>query len=409
MVGGAVRDALLGRPASDWDVATSASTALIRKLFGEYRPFTLKHATVSLVHGGRLFEVTPFRGAGRSLRQDLAARDFTLNALAWTPRGNRVLDPWGGRADIAGGLIRATVSPADRLREDPLRLLRAIRLAAELRFRIEPGTLAAISKSASLIHGVAPERVRDELLRLLAAPKPSLGFKPMLKTGLLSLVLPEIAEGLRKRQGYPHRYTIYRHVMETVDRVPPESRLRLSALLHDVAKPRVRTRANGRWRFYGHAEAGARMAEEILDRLRFSRSLTREVVHLVRHHMILYDPRWTDSAVRRLIRRTGRDHLPGLLALRRADLAAQGPESGRAIGMLHELEERIQAQIKANAATRLSELAIGGREVMQTLGIPPGPRVGRILNELLAEILKRPELNRRELLLTLLRRSPNRA
>jgi len=264
IVGGAIRDSLLGCQVKDWDVATNAMPDRIRDLFPEMTSFNLKHGTVTLVFRGRHFEVTTFRGTeGFSLRieEDLAHRDFTFNAMAYDIANKQIIDLFGGQRDIEGKVVRAVLNPIERFDEDPLRMMRAIRFSLELGYTIDTETFIAINSMAEAIDSVAKERIRDELLKILMVKKPSAGFHLMRKSGLLKGILPELAEGYRKRQNNYHKYTIYRHIMETVDSIKGDPVLRLSALFHDIAKPRVRKKINGRWRFFGHATASAELTQ----------------------------------------------------------------------------------------------------------------------------------------------------
>ena len=239
IVGGAVRNLCLGRPITDWDVTTSASPDEIKTIFRNTKLFALKHDTVTLVDSGRHFEVTAFRGQRNSIKDDLAHRDFTINAMACDMENSEILDFHAGRKDLARKLIRTTGDPGKRFREDPLRILRAARFASELGFRIDNDTKDAMKNMASMLCSVTPERIRDELMKILMSPKPSTGFTIMRRTDLLKHVIPELLEGYRKQQNPFHKYTVFRHVMETIDRVEPVPVLRLTALLHDIAKPRV--------------------------------------------------------------------------------------------------------------------------------------------------------------------------
>ncbi|MBW2354045.1 MAG: HD domain-containing protein [Deltaproteobacteria bacterium] len=401
IVGGAVRDSLLKREITDWDMATSASQEEIRAIFRDKRQFTLKHGTVTLVHSGLHFDVTTFRGEKRGLESDLSHRDFTINAMALVLDRGLLIDPWDGLSDIRKRVIRAPGEPEARFREDPLRLLRAVRLAAELKFRIHKKTFSAIKGTAFLIASAAPERVRDELMKILLLPEPSRAFNMTVRTGLLKFLLPELLEGHLKRQNRYHRYTIFRHILETVDRIRPDPVLRLAALLHDIAKPRTRVRRGGTWRFYGHEKKGALMAGEILNRLRFSNQVKNRVVNLVRHHMIGYDSTWSDAAVRRLIRRVGTGEIQGLLILRRADLLAHG--LGGDPRLAAELEMRVKKQIRLKMPIARKNLALNGRDVMEITGLSPGPEVGRILKVLNERVMDNPELNNRDMLTALLR------
>jgi len=395
VVGGAVRDACLERPIRDWDLATDADPDAVVRLFPEVRSFRLKHETVTLAAGQASCEVTPFRGGAAGRRtpaEDLARRDFTLNAMAYDPLRGELLDPEGGRGDIARRRIRAVRRPEERFAEDPLRALRAVRFAATLGFRVEEETLKAVSRWADRIGLAAAERVRDELELLLLAPKPSAGLRLMRRTGLMKQVLPELLEGHLKRQNEHHRYTILRHTLETVDRTAPERLLRWTALLHDVAKPRVRTRTAGRWRFLGHAGASADLAEDVMRRLRLEGGFVARVGRLIRNHMIGYRPDWSDGAVRRLIRRVGPEDVPALIAFRKADILAHGRPELRG-ALLEELEERVRGILEEAPVLGPDRLALDGREVMELTGLAPGPEVGRLLSGLVERVVDDPSLN----------------
>ncbi len=405
VVGGAVRDAFMGRPVSDWDLATSAGADEIQSVFRDVRSFRLKHYTVTLVQKDRSCQVTPFRGGrGRPLtiEQDLAHRDFTLNAMAYDPVHRAVLDPQGGLKDISRRLVRAVGRPADRFAEDPLRLLRAVRFAAAFEFVIEKETLSVMAASAGRIVEASPERVREEVMGILLSIKPSTGLRIMLRTGLLKQVMPELTEGHLKRQNEHHRFTILRHAMETVDRVPPFPALRWAALLHDVAKPRVRRKVDGRWRFIAHTEASADLAEAIMERLRLDREIRVLVSRLVRHHMIGYDPEWSDAGVRRFVRRVGPDLVEQLIALRKADILAHGKAALRG-WTLEELEARINNIIDQHPVLQRPDLALNGRDIMEITGLSPGPRVGEIISLLMERVIDDPSMNTEENLQNLLR------
>jgi len=392
IVGGAVRDYCLGRPISDWDVATSARPEEIKSLFGDIKLFALKQDTVTMVDAGNHFEVTTFRGSINQIRDDLAHRDLTINAMAYDTEKDEILDFHGARKDIIRKVIKTTINPEARFSEDPLRTLRAVRFAAELGFRIEAKTYQAISHMAPLLRSVASERIREELTKVLLSPRPSVAFNMMRRTGLLEFILPELLEGYLKRQNGHHRYTIFRHIMETVDRVEPDLVQRLTALLHDIAKPRVREKKGGMWRFYGHEEASVDLSREIMDRLRFSRDMIQKVTNLIRHHMIDYHSGWTDGAVRRLIGRVGQEQIMDLLDFRRSDILAHGLQDSKEC-LLHELEKRIKTLSKTQMVTKSIDLAVNGHKVMEILRIPPGPKVGKVLKELVERVTDSPDLN----------------
>jgi tRNA nucleotidyltransferase (CCA-adding enzyme) len=405
IVGGALRDSLLGQQAQDWDVATDARPEDIHELFSDMTRFDLKHGTVTLVFRKRHCEVTTYRGSGgygASIEGDLSHRDFTFNAMAYDITNKRIIDPFGGKEDMARNVVRAVLNPIERYKEDPLRMMRAIRFSLQLGYSIEPDTLMAIHFMARAIDRVAQERVRDEFLRILTVKKPSVGFSLMRKTGLLKGILPELLEGYRKRQNNYHKYTIYRHTMETVDSIENDPLLRLSALFHDVAKPRVRKKADGRWRFFGHAEASAELTKEIMLRLRFSNEWIDRVTHLVAHHMFDYKKELSDKAVRRFIKRIGKANIDDIIRLRKADDLAHGP------GRIDENEiegfrSRVNAQIKKSYPLSISDLTVDGNDVMIVLGLETGPKVGKVLNRLLEVVIEKPEHNQRDKLMEILK------
>ena len=405
IVGGAVRDALLGRPQEDWDIATSASPSQIQDIFSDTRQFQLKHETITLIMDNHKLEVTTFRGKhANNLHEDLSRRDFTIDAMAFDPNERRLIDPFGGQADLAKRRIKAVENPEDRFKEDPLRLIRAVRLATELGFQVDPETFTAIQKMAGSLAKVAKERIRDEMVKILVAQRPSSGLHLLRRTGLLGVIIPELLEGYLKRQNRYHRFTILKHIMVTVDTVAPTLTLRLTALLHDIAKPRVRSKGKAGWRFIGHEKASAEMADHILQRLRFSSELIRKVTHLIAHHMIGYSPKWTDSAVRRWVRKIGIENVDILIDFRKADLIAHG--TGKAdLGLLEELRQRANTLIndkKSVLSTR--DLAVDGHTIMKVLNIPSGPEVGRVLQKLMALVTEHPEFNTQDQLVDILKR-----
>jgi len=405
IVGGAVRDALLGRPQEDWDIATSASPSQIQDIFSDTRQFQLKHETVTLIMDNHKLEVTTFRGKhANNLHEDLSRRDFTIDAMAFDPNERRLIDPFGGQADLAKRRIKAVENPEDRFKEDPARLIRAVRLATELGFQVDPETFTAIQKMAGSLAKVAKERIRDEMVKILVAQRPSSGLHLLRRTGLLRVIIPELLEGYLKRQNRYHRFTILKHIMVTVDTVAPTLTLRLTALLHDIAKPRVRSKGKAGWRFIGHEKASAEMADHILQRLRFSSELIRKVTHLIAHHMIGYSPKWTDSAVRRWVRKIGIENVDILIDFRKADLIAHG--TGKVdLGLLEELRQRASLLIKdKKSVLSTKDLAIDGHTIMKILNIPSGPEVGKVLQKLMALVTEHPEFNTQDQLVDILKR-----
>ncbi len=395
VVGGAVRDICLGRPVVDWDLATSASVSTLQDIFRDTSHFTPGHGTVAVVIDGHSYEITTFRGNAKTLESDLSKRDLTINAMALDPSTGEIFDPHNGRRDLQNRILRAVENPEDRFREDPLRLFRAVRLAAQLDFRIHQKTKEAISALAPSISTVAQERIRDELMKILLVKKPSRALNSLATLGLLKVFLPELLEGRLKRQNHYHRYTILKHIFLTVDNVDPTPLLRLTALFHDIAKPRIRFKEGGIWRFHAHEKASAVLAEEIMKRLKFSNQMIQKVTHLIKNHIIGYKPQWSDAAVRRLINRVGADAMVDFLTFRKADILAHGKQTGNQ-NLLTELERRIQAQIASSPPIHVSDLAIDGNAVMMLTGLSPGPAVGKILAELAEKVIEDPHLNRRE-------------
>ncbi len=413
LVGGGIRDLLLGREVADWDVATSAEPEAVLALWPDALPTGIRHGTVTVRTGGDPVEVTTYRAEGPysdgrrpdwvrfgvSLREDLSRRDFTVNALAYDPDRRRLADPAGGVADLGHRLIRTVGDPDARFDEDGLRPLRGIRLAAVLEFAIDPATLAAMARARDRAEGVARERIRDEFLKLLRARRPSVGIDLLRRTGLLELVAPELLEGVGMAQNRFHAYDVYEHTLRAVDAAPAGNpRVRVAALLHDVGKPRTRVVVEGEGTFHHHEQVGAALTRDILDRLRFPRAERDAVALLVKEHMFHYTPEWSDAAVRRFLRRVGPENVDDLFMLREADTEAHGTgESARE--PLAELGGRIRSVRSRADALTVGDLAVNGGDLMQELGLAPGPEVGRILNALVERVLEQPSLNRRGVLL----------
>ena len=414
LVGGCVRDILRGVPVSDWDIATIARPVEVLRIFPSAIPTGLKHGTVTVPTEVGPCEVTTFRiewgytDARRpdrvefvtDLEADLARRDFTVNAIAWDPLHGEEVDPFGGRADLSARLLRAVGSPVERFREDGLRPIRAARFAATLEFELEPGTEAALGEARAEVARVAAERLRDELMKLLGAPRPSRGFEVLRKAGLLAILLPELQACVAVPQNRYHAYDVYFHTVYAVDSAPAEKPIvRLAALFHDMGKPLTRVeRENGDATFYNHEFESARLAEVAMTRLRFGRDAVEQVVHLVRYHMFDYRPEWTDAAVRRFVQKVGVDKIADLFDLRIADNVGNGLKTG----FPHYLEEfraRIEGVLAAKAALTLGDLKVDGTDVMRELGLPPGPRVGEVLGWLLEQVVEEPSLNERDRLL----------
>jgi poly(A) polymerase/tRNA nucleotidyltransferase (CCA-adding enzyme) len=426
LVGGAIRDMLIGRRLTDFDVATDALPEQVQDLFRRVIPTGIKHGTVTVLFQGTRFEVTTFRIDreyldGRrpdsvvftpSIEEDLKRRDFTINAMAYDLAGRRLLDPHGGREDLRQGVLRAIGVPLERFLEDGLRPLRACRFAAQFGFTIEPETFAAIPSSLDTVRKVSAERIREELVRLLAAPEPSIGFRLMRRSGLLALLLPELdaASGVEQRGRQPgtpalHCFDVLEHSMRSCDAAPPANFVvRLAALLHDIGKPQTLERSeSGDLKFHGHELASAELTEGLLRRLRFSNEAIRRTCHLVRNHMYNYTDQWSDAAVRRLVARVGEENLPDLLALRRADQIGTCGDTTPSASLIA-FEKRLEQVLAGAHAFSLKDLAVDGDALMAALGLPPGPKIGILLAQLLDSVLADPSMNERERLLEIARR-----
>jgi putative nucleotidyltransferase with HDIG domain len=416
LVGGAIRDMLLGRRSTDYDIATDALPQEVQGMFRRVIPTGIKHGTVTVLFRGLRFEVTTFRIDseyldGRrpdsvvftpSIEEDLRRRDFTVNAIAYDLTSRRLLDPHGGRADLHRRLIRAIGDPLERFREDGLRPVRACRFAAQFGFAIEPATFAAIPASLDTVRKVSGERIREELVRLLAAPQPSVGFRLMSSCGLLQLLLPELAAGAGVEQRALHCFDVLEHSLRSCDAAAPENLpVRLAALLHDIGKPgTVERREDRNLSFHGHERLSAELAQVLMVRLRFPNQLIQKTCHLILHHMFNYDEQWSDAAVRRFIARVGEEHLPDLLALRRADQVGACGDVAPSPA-LAAFSRRLEKVLAAGRALTLRDLAVDGRDIMQALGLAPGPQIGVLLAQLLESVLEDPELNNREALLAI--------
>lgn len=419
IVGGAVRDRLLGgRPdPDDWDVATSARPEVVADLFPN-NSWDNRFGTVT-VAGTPSVEITSYRTEGgyrdrrrpdevrfgASLEEDLARRDFTVNAIAWIAedlaRGaGRLVDPHDGAGDLAGRILRTVGDPDERFAEDALRLVRAARIAGRLHLEIDPSTEAAIRRRAADAASVSGERLRDELLRMLDDPTPSRSLDLLERLGLLAVVLPEVAalRGVPQAKAVPG--DALDHTYRAVDAAEAGDRtLRLAALFHDVGK--ASTLADGH--FIGHDRVGAEQAEVALRRLRVPRAIADRVVRAIGHHMYAYEPAWSDAAVRRFVRRVGEEDLDLLFRLRRVDDAASGV-SADAGSRQAELEQRIAAELAGSGdLLRHRRLAIDGDDVQRELGLEPGPRIGAIMDALTEAVLDDPSLNTRDDLLLLAR------
>ena len=424
LVGGTVRDALLERPAHGvYDVATDLLPAEVGARFERVEPVGIAHGTVLVLTDGIQIESTTFRREGgypdarhperveftRDLNADLARRDLTVNAMAFDPASGALVDPHGGLADLGRRILRAVGEPVERFREDALRPVRVARFAATLEMELDPATRVALGRTVDRAKLIAVERVRDELIRLMTARQPSVGFELLREAGLLELWMPELVLGYGVPQNRYHAYDVYDHGLHTCDAAPADKpEVRWAALLHDIGKPATRVERAGEGTFYNHQFVGAEMADRLLERLRFPLEPRARIVHLVREHMFDYRRGWSDAALRRWLRRVGEDAVADLFDLRIADTLGNGLKQGFPV-YLEEMRVRIERLLAESRVLSVKDLAVNGEDVMRQLGIGPGRRVREALEALLEEVLDQPERNTREHLLARLEQWRERA
>ncbi len=390
------------QPLGKVDLVGAAFAVLKVTINGETVDVALPRREKSTGHGHREFEVQS--GPEIPLEDDLARRDFRMNMIARALPGGALVDPYHGEADIRAR--RIDILTPQTFEEDPLRMLRAAQFAARFAYDLTRTTIEAMRAAAPLVRTVSPERIHDELWKLLEhAPKPSVGFRLLHETGVLQHVWPELLEGVGVEQNEWHAYDVWRHNLETMDATPPgDAILRVAALLHDVGKPR--TKEDGH--FYRHELVGAEMAQEMLSRLRFSNENIQTVEHLVRHHMYNQDPELSDAAVRRFIRRIGLQHLKRQFAVRAADIVGSGMP--KRDDSNERFETRVWTEVERKPAFSVTDLAIDGSDVMSAMvqrGLaPPGfrgdRRVGEALQWLFEQVTEHPERNERQTLNALL-------
>ncbi|HHT47694.1 MAG TPA: HDIG domain-containing protein [Firmicutes bacterium] len=415
LVGGAPRDLLLGRTPQDWDLATDARPEQVKAVFPRTVALGEKFGTVVVLLDDTQLEVTTFRREGEysdgrrpdwvaftpSVQDDLARRDFTINAIALDPLGEKLIDPYNGVGALRRRLVQAVGEPRRRFREDPLRMLRFYRFQAILGFRGAAGTEQGIEAEA--IRKVSGERLRDELTKILLAPAPARGLEGLARSGLLTVMIPAFKPVLAEDPA------LFRHLVATVEAVKPGAELRWAAFLHDLGKTTTRrVDARGRVRYYGHEEVSLELAASLLERFRFSNAARQKIMTLVRWHMFAADPMLTDAALRRLVGKVGREHIFDLLELRRADLVASGGPTDRARESLTLFARRIQALLAGETVLTRKDLAINGHEVMAFLPLPPGPEVGAVLDEIFQWVTEDPSRNRKDRILSYLEKNRSR-
>ncbi|OHD40443.1 MAG: hypothetical protein A2355_06100 [Spirochaetes bacterium RIFOXYB1_FULL_32_8] len=409
LVGGAVRDALLGEEQFDYDFTTDATPEQVMSIFKKVIPVGIDHGTVLVLFGNSEFEVTTFRTEGKysdnrrpdsvsfvnTIDEDLKRRDFTINAIAYDIFEEKFIDLFNGAGDIQSKIIKAIGNPAERFQEDALRMLRACRFASKLEFTIEHETLQAITSHCELIKNISSERIRDELIKLMGTKKPSIGLEIMRITGLMNIIMPELLAGYGIEQNRFHAFDVYYHNLYSCDAAPANNyQVRLAALFHDIAKPQT---SHGKPddegnSFYNHEIIGSKMTYRIMRRLKFSKSDLDTVSHLIRYHMFYYTAEWTDGAVRRFLRNVGVENLDNLFLLRDADRVGNGTKHGIPKTFL-DFKEKIVAIIADDNALKVTDLAINGNDLISALGLKPGKIIGEILNYLLELVLDTPDLN----------------
>jgi tRNA nucleotidyltransferase (CCA-adding enzyme) len=418
LVGGCVRDLVLGLPPKDYDVATNARPEEVEAAFRKVIPTGKQHGTVTVLTDNFSIEVTTFRTEGvyldarrpsqvefrANIEEDLARRDFTINAMALDPLANELRDPFGGQQDLAARIVRCVGRPIERFVEDGLRPLRAVRFAAVLGFELEQRTAEAIPNALDSFRKVSVERVREEFCKLILSQRPGFGLRLLKTTGLLGAFLPEILEGVGQLQSEEYAHDVFGHAVATVEATPADLVLRLAALLHDVAKPRTaRRRSDGDFEFPGHEVVGEAVAIEILERLRFPRKTTEAVASLVRHHLISPLEAGSDADLRRFAAKVGAQNLEAHLQLAEANRRARGERMEEELERLRALRSRIAATLSSRPPLTIQALALDGDAIMRILGVGPSPLVGEATRFLMDRVLEEPALNSAEALSEALR------
>ena len=409
-VGGCIRDSILGRRPKDWDVTTSAAPWEVKALFPKTVNTGEKHGTVTVLIDREGFEVTTYRIDGKyedsrhpasvtftpSLTEDLKRRDFTMNAMAYNKTAGLV-DIFEGVCDLKKKVVRCVGDPLQRFREDALRMMRAVRFGAQLGFSIHPDTREAVCKLSPNLAEISAERIQAELVKILVSDHPD-AVRTLYETGITKEILPEFDAMMETEQNHPHHiYTVGEHTIEALSHVRKDRILRLSVLLHDVAKPVLRTVGDdGFDHFHGHPEYGSRMAEGILRRLKFDNAATTQVCRLIAAQDD--NPPLTDKSVRRAVVRNGREAYPSVFELKRADILAQSDYMRQEKLKYMEEYEAIYTKImEREQCLSVKELAVSGDDLI-ALGLKPGPKLGAKLKELLEIVLEEPEKNTTEYL-----------
>lgn len=414
-VGGCVRDALLGRVPHDWDITTSARPEQVKAVFKRTIDTGIQHGTVTVMEDHIGFEVTTYRIDGEyedgrhpkevqftpDLREDLRRRDFTINAMAYSPKTG-IVDLFGGREDLKNGIIRCVGSAGERFNEDALRIMRAVRFAAQLGFSIEKKTCEAVKMLAPNLKKISAERIQAELSKLLLSPHPEC-FRKLYETGITAVILPEFDAAMNCGQNSPyHCYSVGEHTLHVIENTPADLSLRLAAMLHDLGKVMVKTTdEKGRDHFYGHPVKSREIARKVLKRLKYDNNTIEKTCSLVLFHDYRLVPEEKD--VRRAVNQIGNDLFPDLLLLQRADAGAKPEMVCRAaVENLEAVEMTYRGILQRGECTSLKMLALTGRDLIEA-GMKPGKEMGQVLGRLLEHVLEYPEDNRKERLLELWR------
>ena len=411
-VGGAVRDAVLGRVPKDWDVTTDALPEEIKDIFNRTVDTGIEHGTVTVLMGGAGYEVTTYRIDGEyedsrhpkevtftaNLVEDLKRRDFTINAMAYNDRAGLV-DVFEGILDIERKMIRCVGCPKERFTEDALRMMRAVRFSAQLGYEIEENTAAAIKELAGNLVNISAERIQTELVKLVTSPHPE-NLKIAYETGITKVIMPEFDVCMETVQNNPHHcYTVGEHTLKSMQYIKPDKVLRLAMLFHDIGKPStISTDEEGIDHFYGHPDVSAEMARKILRRLKFDNYTLHMVTGLVKYHDRNVEP--TPKYVRRAILKVGEEIFPLLYDIKKADIAAQSDyKREEKAGKLEQVYEAYAEVLEKNQCVSLKTLAVTGKDLITQAGMQTGPELGRVLEKLLQEVIEDPELNTKETLL----------
>lgn len=410
LVGGVVRDLLLKRPHADWDLTTDATPEQIMELFPDGFSNN-QFGTVGVDTKQGVVQITTMRKEGKyldarhpsevswtkNLEEDLARRDFTINAMAWD---EKIIDPFSGQADLTKKVIKAVGDADKRFNEDALRLIRAIRFASQLGFIIEEKTWQAIIKNKDLLTIISWERIRDELLKIIVADFAEEGIRMLKSSGLLEIILPEVIPSFGIEQSgekHDRTYDIGEHLILTMKHTPStDPVVKLAGLLHDIGKPKTLKIKDSNTTFYHHEHVGADMVKRIALRLRLSKKDSDKLFKLVRFHMFPVDERQTDSALRRFITNVGVENIDDIMALREGDRIGGGTANATS-WRLEQFKERVQKLLTKPFTVK--DLKVNGKDVMETLNIPAGRKVGEILDQLFAEVLEDAEKNNKEYLL----------